>query len=448
MDEAPKISGIQNDSKKRIAEDAKSENLPLQKRIKISCSNEMADSTAMPIMKPLSFDQITKIPGLQHVSEDIFKLLDKKSLMDSRLVNSSWKNILDQSMFWLNKLKCEKISLDIQKSLKALAKQLDLDQIAKTSARDWLQKFNLDILPLDFQNKWRGWAEELEDDQISKTFLLVLMKICQRDTIQSPLEIVVELLRAKKYPVLINFILEHEDINSKVNFVEDNDEWKAITPIHLAACYGLTGTVEKLLVKYDSSNIQTDVDGDTPINCAAFFGHLETVKFLAGFADVSAADKHGQTPIFLASWKGHPEIVKFLSPRVDNPNASTINGQTPLCVAAEEGHAQIVQYLSKVTENPNAPMPNGLTPLFIAARNGYAQIVECLSKFTENPNAPNPNGVTPLYAAASEGHTEIVEFLSKVTENPNAPNPNGVTPLDIATSNGHAHIVEYLSKFK
>ena len=173
--------------------------------------------------------------------------------MDCRLVNSSWKIILDQPMFWLNKLKFEKISLDVQKSLKALTKQLDIDQIAKASAKDWLQKFNLETLPLDFQNKWRGWTEELEDDQISQAFLLVLMKICQRDQIQSPLEIVVELQKAKKYPRLINFILEHEDINSKVNFVE-KDEWKNITPIHLAACYGLTGTVEKLLVKYDASN--------------------------------------------------------------------------------------------------------------------------------------------------------------------------------------------------
>ena len=415
MDEAPKIIGIRNDSKKRITEEAKSEHLPLQKRMKISSSNETVDSTAMPKMKQLSFDRITKIPGLQHVSEDIFKLLDKKSLTDCRLVNSSWKNVLDQPMFWLKKLKLEKIPLDFQKSLKELAKQLDIDQTAKAAAKDWLQKFNLEILPLDFQNKWRGWAEELEDDKIPKTFMLVLMKICQKDQIKSALEIVVELQRAKKYPALINFILEHEDINSNVNFVEDGVEWKSITPIHLAACYGLTGTVEKLLVKYDSSNIQTDVDEDTPITCAAFFGHLETVKFLAGITDPSASDKHGQTTIFLAAWKGHTEIVKFLVPRVTNPNASTVLGDTPLLIAADEGHTQIVEYLSK---------------------------------FTENPNAPDPTGVTPLFVAAAEGHGQIVIYLSKFTENPNAPNPNGVTPIDIATSNGHAHIVEYLSKFK
>ena len=152
MNTSPKINEIQNDSK-RIVEEEKFEHLPLQKRMKISSSNVSADFTTIPIIKPFSFDQITKIPGLQHVSEDIFQLLDKKSLMDCRLVNASWKNVLDQPIFWLDKLKSKKIPLDVHKSLKALAKQLDLDQIAKASAKDWLQKFNLEKLSSDIQNK-------------------------------------------------------------------------------------------------------------------------------------------------------------------------------------------------------------------------------------------------------------------------------------------------------
>ena len=444
--EALKINGIRNNSMKRIAEDAQSEHLPLQKRIKISSSNETADLIRR---KPLSFDEISNIPGLQHISEDILKLLDKKSLMDCRLVNSSWKNILNQPMFWMNKMKFEKlVPLDVQKSLKALVKQLEIEQIAKSEAKDWLQKFNSTILPLDYQNKWRGWAEELEDDQIPKTFLLVLMKICQKQQIESCLEIVMKLQKVKKFPELINFILENEDINSKVNFVENDDEWKGITPIHLAACYGLTRTVEKLLVKYDSSNIQTDVDGDTPITCAAFFGHLETVKFLAGFTDLSAPDKHGQTPIFLATWKGHLEIVKFLAPRVKHPNTPNAFGETPLFTAAEEGHEQIVEYMSKITEDPNAQNPNGATPLFIAASKGHINIVKYLSKFTENPNAPDLNGTTPLFIAAAEGHTQVVEYLSQFTINPNASHPaNGRTPLLVAAAWGHTEIVILLSQF-
>ena len=53
-------------------------------------------------------DKIIKNPGLQHVSEDIFQLLDKKSLMNCRLVNRSWKNVMDQPNFWFKKLKEDK----------------------------------------------------------------------------------------------------------------------------------------------------------------------------------------------------------------------------------------------------------------------------------------------------------------------------------------------------
>ena len=109
MDEEPKINEIENDSKS-IVEDSISENLPLRKRMKIFHSNETVDLNN-PKMEQLTFDRITKNFGLQHVSEDIFKLLDKKSLMDTRLVNSSWKNVLDQPIFWLNKLKSERMSV-------------------------------------------------------------------------------------------------------------------------------------------------------------------------------------------------------------------------------------------------------------------------------------------------------------------------------------------------
>ena len=49
-------------------------------------------------------DSFTKNPGLFHISEKIFKFLDQNSLMDCRMVNKSWKQVLDQPIFWLKKL--------------------------------------------------------------------------------------------------------------------------------------------------------------------------------------------------------------------------------------------------------------------------------------------------------------------------------------------------------
>ena len=270
----------------------------------------------------------------------------------------------------------------------------------------------------DIQKSWNTLLQELNNNnnQISKKFVLVLMKIYQRDKFQSPLEIVVELQNSKKYPSLIRFILENEDINSKVSVKDElapslDFDFTDITPIHLAACYGLTTTVVKLLEKYDSSNIQTKSDGDTPLICAAYMGHLETVKISAGFSDLNASDKQRQTPIFLAASFGHEEIVKFLAPRVENPNVSDKFGRTPILIAAWYGRIHIVKYLSKFIENPNAPAPCGFTPLQEAAREGHAEVVEFLSKFTENPNESDPWGITPLKAASQKNHHEVVKVL-------------------------------------
>ena len=74
-----KITGVQNDSK-RIAEDTQSESQPLKKRKMNSISKKLADSTLSYVFgnafnlpkKPLSLDEISKIQGLQHISEETF----------------------------------------------------------------------------------------------------------------------------------------------------------------------------------------------------------------------------------------------------------------------------------------------------------------------------------------------------------------------------------------
>ena len=48
-------------------------------------------------------DIVTKIPGLQQIAEKIFDHLSKDDLLNCRLVNSSFKEILDKPNFWFSK---------------------------------------------------------------------------------------------------------------------------------------------------------------------------------------------------------------------------------------------------------------------------------------------------------------------------------------------------------
>ena len=98
-------------------------------------------------------EKFTKIPGLQRISEDIFELLDKKSLMDCRLVNSSWKNVLEQPILWLKKMKLENVPMNVQQSWKNLAQQLENGHPKKEFVltlikiyKKWTAKVNLDII--------------------------------------------------------------------------------------------------------------------------------------------------------------------------------------------------------------------------------------------------------------------------------------------------------------
>ena len=55
-------------------------------------------------------------------------------------------------------------------------------------------------------------------------------------------------------------------------------------------------------------------------------------------ANPNAPNKLGDTPIHCAAYYGHTEIVKILAPLTDNPNAPNNAGMTPIYWAALMGY--------------------------------------------------------------------------------------------------------------
>ena len=282
-------------------------------------------------------EAITKTPGFQHVSEDILKLLDKKSLMDCRMVNSSWKAILDQSTFWLKKMIMSYVPKDAQKSWKMLAQKLD------------------DV-----------------DDNIYLTnkFVLVLIKICQGKRMY-PLEIVVDLHRAEKYPELVKFILEHENTNVKYNgdygcltlFFD-------VTSIFLASYFGYSDVIKKILMKYDLNKWIGLFKIGSPIHLAAFKGQLDVVKILTAYHKdvitpststtelVNMVDKSGGTPMHWAAYSGHLEIVEYLVDVADTSLIRNIEGHTPIDIARKHGRSEVENFLLAIELPKCNTMPN------------------------------------------------------------------------------------------
>ena len=177
-------------------------------------------------------EAFTKNPGLQHIAEDIFNVLEKKTLLNCSLVNKSWRTTINWPIFWLRKSKSAPEKSKI----------------------------------------WGTLVEKIEDCQIEEEeFVNVLIKNFKLKAL-SPLEIVVELAQKGKYPNVVNFILEHVNPESTVDVeVTSSVTYKCLTPIHLAAFYGLSETVEKLAKKCGSPIIPS-IEGRTPIHCAARSG--------------------------------------------------------------------------------------------------------------------------------------------------------------------------------
>ena len=173
-------------------------------------------------------EAIIKTPRLQHISDDIFKFLDKKSLNNCREVNSSWKKVLDQPLFWLYKL--EEIptvkEFEIWKSVQKTKGYSKLNPTSRTQsclaeknprtfAEILRRKLQLGLEGILSWKKihrepvlksWELLAQKIvDDDNLTKDFVLILIKMYESQLF-SPVAIVLKLQKGTKYPDLMNFI--------------------------------------------------------------------------------------------------------------------------------------------------------------------------------------------------------------------------------------------------
>ena len=278
-----------------------------------------------------------------------------------------------------------------------------------------------------------------------------------------PLKIVVKLGEVKKFPEMIKFILENEE--------PDTEIWvkrllKNLSPLDLAALYGFTDVVEKLMKKSDFRLPESFGFLKTPIHYAALNGHLDTVKFLVSFTDNPLDGSKFCSPIHWAARNGHLDTLKILVDFTSNPNAHDSCGQTPFHLAAKAGSLECLQFLASIIdhtqitqdtsneENPiirvsNGETPitvdsNGETPIHMAVQNGHLNCLKFLVNFTDNPIVQDNFGQTPIHLAAN--HLDCIKFLVDFTDAPNVQGFLGKTPIELAELGGHTEVVQFLEE--
>ena len=375
-------------------------------------------------------DLISKSEGLTHICESIFHHLDHKTLLSCQLVNSNFKRILDNPLFWMKILKRDNRTNERLPELEIIATfighyglkklGLELASIAKHighSKHEYIRQKNHRYSKL--------LSTKLLDCLVSNSMCMILMEDLEESFTRS----------------LMKF---HKILNK-----ENKTLFKSMTIDQFAASFGSMELIQ-LLETLELIRLLQNLDHLQKSNYlfnATYFGNFEAVKYFYNIEGYSAL-KNGRTPIHMASERGHLEIVRFLVQNCHNPNPRCENWMTPLYLASKYGNFDVVKYLINhidITEIFKKDV-HGFSPIHVAVINGHLEVLKILSIFTENPNAMcDWNNLTPIHLAAYYNHLEILKFLVPLVKDPFIPNSEVWDALDIAGQKGHFEIVKYLT---
>nr|XP_046221573.1 ankyrin repeat and SAM domain-containing protein 1A-like isoform X4 [Oncorhynchus gorbuscha] len=226
------------------------------------------------------------------------------------------------------------------------------------------------------------------------------------------------------------------------------------TPLHHAALNGHSEVVEALLRNEALTNI-ADNKGCYPLHLAAWKGDQRIVRLLihqgpshpklneqsssvehkelkrCGPFDlhINAKNNDNETPLHCAAQYGHTQVVRLLLEELTDPTMRNNKFETPLDLAALYGRLEVVKLL--LTAHPNLLSCNTKkhTPLHLASRNGHLAVVEVLLAAGMDINYETEKG-SALHEAALFGKTDVVQKLLRAGVNVNMVDSKGLTALD------------------
>ncbi|KAM4563179.1 ankyrin repeat and SAM domain-containing protein 1A isoform 3-T3 [Odontesthes bonariensis] len=225
------------------------------------------------------------------------------------------------------------------------------------------------------------------------------------------------------------------------------------TPLHHAALNGHSDVVEALLRNEALTNI-ADNKGCYPLHLAAWKGDEHIVKLLihqgpshpklneqssvdhkefkrCGPFDpyINAKNNDNETPLHCAAQYGHTQVVRLLLEELTDPTMRNNKFETPLDLAALYGRLEVVKLL--LTAHPNLLSCNTKkhTPLHLASRNGHLSVVEVLLDAGMDINYETEKG-SALHEAALFGKTDVVQKLLSAGIGVSIVNQRGLTAPD------------------
>ncbi|KAK4161256.1 ankyrin repeat-containing domain protein [Cladorrhinum sp. PSN259] len=223
---------------------------------------------------------------------------------------------------------------------------------------------------------------------------------------------------------LLKLLLSHHKIRP-FQFVdpEDGDETVLLSPLYMAAKVGFRDVAERLLLRGDHIDGDSETIGESAFDAALREGHMDVVSLLL---DWGRSLEMLEPWLFTASSRGHVDVVRALIDRGVNIQVKyrndyeyrgyvkdAVGGETPLYAASAHGHTDVMGVLIDRGANVEATNGNrGVTALYGASQTGQLKAVWLLldrgSKINTLPAAYTTEGkLTALYLTAREGHRGI-----------------------------------------
>ncbi|KAM9752226.1 ankyrin repeat and SAM domain-containing protein 1A isoform 4-T4 [Menidia menidia] len=144
---------------------------------------------------------------------------------------------------------------------------------------------------------------------------------------------------------------------------------------------------------------------------------------------INAKNNDNETPLHCAAQYGHTRVVRLLLEELTDPTMRNNKFETPLDLAALYGRLEVVKLL--LTAHPNLLSCNTKkhTPLHLASRNGHLSVVEVLLDAGMDINYETEKG-SALHEAALYGKTDVVQKLLSAGIDVNISDQKGLTALD------------------
>ena len=301
-------------------------------------------------------DLFMENPGLCHIGEKILANLDFKTQLNCRMVQKSWKHIIDE--------KASKIDVNV------------LQTFFKQSVRMKMKRLRHLMFPVVDAKSYLFWlqlfcsANSLPYNININIYLMNVLKrmINAQEILNSPLGEFFERKNIKMVEVILNqrmadrFHFQHvikkavgEGCIEMIKIMHPLfDISLFFQSIRLSIYNGKLNILEILLTENPKASLviknnELNTSKFNIINFAVQFGGFEIVKMLCQkVSNPIVEDKMGNSPYHYAAINGSLEILKFLAPYTSNLNVPNENGRTPLEIATSNGHKKIAQYLQEL----------------------------------------------------------------------------------------------------